>query len=300
MAACCILNCPSDTWLCVVGLRAVGVTVFTRPTSVAEPEGAAAAAERADSVEDEGTPNARRRPVRGDRVTVCKQPRNTDFLQPGQVGTVVDIDDMDIEDVWFTVEDADGETDEYCEADLVIAGADVVERLDESRVIVPALAAPEPAPAGEISSGPVSQGPKKSGAGGGVEIAASAQKLMAESKVKGLFDDSDDSEGSLSPVARERDRVGVHTSALAPPPSSGGVLDTGVNAASSDVVAGAQHVSTASSLHEVHRQSSTPAAEDVAEDLAASSRRDISKNAGTILVFFVSYHHIYVFKVDRR
>ena len=36
----------------------------------------------------------------------------------------------------------------------------------------------------------------------------------------------------------------------------------------------------------------TPAAEDVAEDLAASSRRDISKNAGTILVFFVSYHHM--------
>ena len=59
----------------------------------------------------------------GDKVTISAQPRNTDFLQPGQVGTVVEVDDMDAEDVWFTVEDADGETDEYCEADLVLAAA---------------------------------------------------------------------------------------------------------------------------------------------------------------------------------
>ena len=64
-------------------------------------------------------------------------------------------------------------------------------------MVVPALAAPEPSPAGAISSGQASQGheDKKSGAGGGVEIAVSAQKLMAQSKVKGLFDDSDDSDG---------------------------------------------------------------------------------------------------------
>ena len=64
-----------------------------------------------------------RRPAMGDKVTISAQPRNTDFLQPGQVGTVVEVDDMDAEDVWFTVEDADGETDEYCEADLVLAAA---------------------------------------------------------------------------------------------------------------------------------------------------------------------------------
>ena len=169
----------------------------------AEPEGAAAAAEVAEGSETARAADMHRRPVRGDRVTVCKQPRNTDFLQPGQVGTVVDIDDMDVEDVWFTVEDEDGETDEYCEADLVIAGANAVtngEGVDESRAAVAAPAAaaaavPEPVSAGKISGqASQSQGAKKHGAGG-VEIAASAQKLMAQSKVKGLFDDSDDSDG---------------------------------------------------------------------------------------------------------
>lgn len=87
-----------------------------------------------------------RQPVRGDRVTVCDQPRNTDFLQAGQVGTVVDIDDMDVEDVWFTVEDADGETDEYCEADLVIAATSRTavakgDAVDESHLKVATLAA---------------------------------------------------------------------------------------------------------------------------------------------------------------
>ena len=87
----------------------LGVTVFTRP-AVRAPEPAAA-----------GVRGQQQRPSLGDRVTVSQQPRNSDFLQPGQVGTVVEIDDMDVEDIWFTVEDADGETDEYCEADLAIA-----------------------------------------------------------------------------------------------------------------------------------------------------------------------------------
>eukprot|EP01043_Picozoa_sp_COSAG02_P080283 COSAG02_NODE_19003_length_906_cov_0.747212_1_plen_183_part_00 len=174
----------------------------------AEPEAAATGAAVGAAGVAEGSETARasdtqRRPVRGDRVTVCKQPRNTDFLRPGQVGTVVDIDDMDVEDVWFTVEDEDGETDEYCEADLVIANATAVtngEGVDESRAAVAApaaapAAAPEPVSAGKISGhSPQSQGVKKHDAGG-VEIAASAQKLMAQSKVKGLFDDSDDSDG---------------------------------------------------------------------------------------------------------
>lgn len=176
--------------------------MFTRPTGVAaEPAGAGAAvaegAEGAERAEAASTSDTQRRPVRGDRVTVCKQPRNTDFLQPGQVGTVVDIDDMDVEDVWFTVEDEDGETDEYCEADLVIANANAVSNEEgvESRAAVTAPAAPEPVSVAKISGhSPQSQGAKKHGAGE-VEIAASAQKLMAQSKVKGLFDDSDDSDG---------------------------------------------------------------------------------------------------------
>ena len=106
----------------------------------------------------------------GDKVTISAQPRNTDFLQPGQVGTVVEVDDMDAEDVWFTVEDADGETDEYCEADLVLAAA------------VGASPPPSAAPAGGI---------------GAVEIAASAQQMMAKSTVKGLFDSDDEDGGGL-------------------------------------------------------------------------------------------------------
>ena len=111
---------------------------------------------------------------------------------------MVDIDDMDVEDVWFTVEDEDGETDEYCEADLVIAGANAVTNKGgvESRVAVTAPAAAEPVSVGKTSGQVLpSQGAKKHGGAGGVEIAASAQKLMAQSKVKGLFDDSDDSDG---------------------------------------------------------------------------------------------------------
>ena len=134
--------------------------MFTRPTvAAAEPDAppAASSSAAADVGYDEGgasAPNVQRRPVRGDHVTICKQPRNTDFLQPGQVGTVVDVDDMDVEDVWFTVEDADGETDEYCEADLVIAGANVVasaETVDESGVAVTTLAPREPVSAGRTS-----------------------------------------------------------------------------------------------------------------------------------------------------
>jgi hypothetical protein len=125
------------------------------------------------------------------------------------VGTVVEIDDMDVEDIWFTVEDADGETDEYCEADLAIAdgaaglGAAVaapraVPSLGGPRAVVeasravPSLAEPVPAPAQAAVS---DSGPRAKG-GTGLEIAASTQKLMAQSKVKGLFDDSDsDDEG---------------------------------------------------------------------------------------------------------
>jgi hypothetical protein len=106
----------------------LGVTVFTRPAASA-PDPAIV-----------GGRGQHRRPSLGDRVTVTRQPRNSDFLQPGQVGTVVEIDDMDVEDIWFTVEDADGETDEYCEADLIIA--------DDAAGAGAAAAGPvEPAPA---------------------------------------------------------------------------------------------------------------------------------------------------------
>ena len=94
-----------------------GVAVFSRPVAAAAAP--VAAAEESGVV----TSPSDRRPAMGDKVTISAQPRNTDFLQPGQVGTVVEVDDMDAEDVWFTVEDADGETDEYCEADLVLAAA---------------------------------------------------------------------------------------------------------------------------------------------------------------------------------
>ena len=94
-----------------------GVAVFSRPVAAAAAP--VAAAEESGVV----TSASDRRPAMGDKVTISAQPRNTDFLQPGQVGTVVEVDDMDAEDVWFTVEDADGETDEYCEADLVLAAA---------------------------------------------------------------------------------------------------------------------------------------------------------------------------------
>ena len=181
-------------------VRVAGVTVFTRPTAAPEPAagaGAGAGATIAAAGAAASGSDLQRRPVLGDRVTVSKQPRNADFLQPGQVGTVVEVDDMDVEDVWFTVEDADGETDEYCEADLVIAGTDAVaDLIDEPRVVTSAASvvsvpAPvQPAPA-EAVSAPES---KKTDAGG-FEIAASAQKMMAQSKVKGLFDDSDDSDG---------------------------------------------------------------------------------------------------------
>ena len=125
----------------------------------------------------------------GDKVTISAQPRNTDFLQPGQVGTVVEVDDMDAEDVWFTVEDADGETDEYCEADLVLAAA--------------VGASPPPSAALAASTGPAAVGasppPSAAPAGGigAVEIAASAQQMMAKSTVKGLFDSDDEDGGGL-------------------------------------------------------------------------------------------------------
>ena len=51
------------------------------------------------------------------------EPRNTEFLQPGDLGTIVAIEDEDEDDLWFTVRDGTGETDEYCEADLVLAAA---------------------------------------------------------------------------------------------------------------------------------------------------------------------------------
>lgn len=116
----------------------------------------------------------------GDKVTISAQPRNTDFLQPGQVGTVVEVDDMDAEDVWFTVEDADGETDEYCEADLVLAAA--------------VGASPPPSAAAGASPPPSAA---LAGGIGAVEIAASAQQMMAKSTVKGLFDSDDEDGGGL-------------------------------------------------------------------------------------------------------
>jgi hypothetical protein len=86
----------------------LGVSVFTRPSGAADPPPTG------------GGGQVRRLRV-GDTVTVVANPRNTDFLQPGQAGTVVEVDDMDLEDVWFSVEDGEGETDEYCEADLTLA-----------------------------------------------------------------------------------------------------------------------------------------------------------------------------------
>lgn len=85
-----------------------------------------------------------RRPALGDRVAVSLHPRNADFLSPGQVGTVMDVDDADPLDVWFTVEDAAGETDEYCEADLVVA--------QPVAVLLQLEPVPEPMPKPELES----------------------------------------------------------------------------------------------------------------------------------------------------
>ena len=153
-----------------------GVAVFSRPVAAAAAP--VAAAEESGVV----TSPSDRRPAMGDKVTISAQPRNTDFLQPGQVGTVVEVDDMDAEDVWFTVEDADGETDEYCEADLVLAAAVGAPSGGSGSAAVGASPPPSAAPAGGI---------------GAVEIAASAQQMMAKSTVKGLFDSDDEDGGGL-------------------------------------------------------------------------------------------------------
>ena len=62
-------------------------------------------------------------PVIGDKVTISARPRNRAFLQPGEVGTVVDVGVDPAGEVWLTVENEDGETNEYCVADLVLSAA---------------------------------------------------------------------------------------------------------------------------------------------------------------------------------
>ncbi len=62
------------------------------------------------------------RPIKlSDTVTVVTNPNNADFLSPGDEGTVVAVDDEDENDIWFTVQNASGETDEYAAGDLVHA-----------------------------------------------------------------------------------------------------------------------------------------------------------------------------------
>ena len=55
----------------------------------------------------------------GNTVTVVASPKNADLLQPGDEGTVVNVDNDDADDVWYTVRNSTGETDEYSAADLV-------------------------------------------------------------------------------------------------------------------------------------------------------------------------------------
>lgn len=75
------------------------------------------AAEKADDLEGCGQS---RRPIKvGDTVSVVASPNNTDLLQPGDEGTIVNVDDDDAAEPYYTVQDSTGETDEYSAADLV-------------------------------------------------------------------------------------------------------------------------------------------------------------------------------------
>eukprot|EP01045_Picozoa_sp_COSAG04_P034941 COSAG04_NODE_7862_length_1055_cov_1.481172_1_plen_301_part_10 len=90
-------------------------------------EGAAAAAAEGEEAEERGDQPAGgadraagwRRVELDDTVTVVANPRNAAFRAQGERGVVVDVDDEGAADVWYTVQNAAGDTDEFCEADLV-------------------------------------------------------------------------------------------------------------------------------------------------------------------------------------
>ena len=66
----------------------------------------------------------------GDVVLLVAEPSNLNFLAPGQQGTVVAVEDEDPDDLWYTVRDEEGETDEYSSKDLVLASSGLPETLD--------------------------------------------------------------------------------------------------------------------------------------------------------------------------
>ena len=99
--------------------------IVAHETRAAKPEpqpltGSEAAASAGDQKPTENVT----RPIQlRDTVTVIAKPKNSDFLAPGDEGTVVDVDEEDPNDMWYTVQNSAGETDEYCAADLVHAQA---------------------------------------------------------------------------------------------------------------------------------------------------------------------------------
>jgi hypothetical protein len=176
-----------------------GVSVFTRPT--AKPVDAAPPT----------VGGAPRRLQMGDHVQTVARPRNIDFLRPGQVGIVVEVDDMDPQDIWFSVEDAEGETDEYCEADLVLAAASTSSSPAPSTAAAPAApAASAAAPAAPATA-----------------VASAGSKPKSTSATPGLFaSDSDD----------EASDVDERQQAVAPATKGGGGLfvSSSDNASSSE------------------------------------------------------------------